>query len=249
MCGIIYGRLPPEIKIKMAAEFNKRAYKYLVATDAIGLGLNLNIKRIVFTSLMKRTRSGTHEMIEPSHLRQIAGRAGRLEKEGGFVAAFGIGQIHSIKKALKGVNDKLQDNLDNLDLSYHVSQNRKIQEDLEVIVDETVKIESADFMAAENRRLMGEAGNRFDAMQFTKNQKEIGQAVIFPSLHHLDEFNKNLQVLQAEEIPFHELVMKFNEISKIGGMYVLQNFEDFYLVLSAYSLDCSAYQRSKTLPL
>jgi ATP-dependent RNA helicase SUPV3L1/SUV3 len=53
----------------------------LVATDAIGMGLNLNIRRIIFNSVMKiqLTENGDKEMdvISVSQALQIAGRAGR----------------------------------------------------------------------------------------------------------------------------------------------------------------------------
>ena len=53
-CAMIYGRMPANIKLSQADEFNKGKLKYLVATDAIGMGLNLNIKRIVFTNIFKQ---------------------------------------------------------------------------------------------------------------------------------------------------------------------------------------------------
>jgi len=55
----------------------------LVATDAVGMGLNLNIRRIIFYSVTKvqLTENGDKEMdlISVSQALQIAGRAGRLE--------------------------------------------------------------------------------------------------------------------------------------------------------------------------
>jgi ATP-dependent RNA helicase SUPV3L1/SUV3 len=44
-CAVIYGALPPETKQLQAIRFNERKdnIKFLVATDAIGMGLNLNI--------------------------------------------------------------------------------------------------------------------------------------------------------------------------------------------------------------
>ena len=47
---------------------------FQVATDAIGMGLNLNIRRIIFNSLARQT-----ELIPNYQALQIAGRAGRLE--------------------------------------------------------------------------------------------------------------------------------------------------------------------------
>ena len=56
--------------------------KVLVATDAVGMGLNLNIRRVVFYSMSKLqlTESGekTMDMISVSQALQIAGRGGRF---------------------------------------------------------------------------------------------------------------------------------------------------------------------------
>ena len=51
-------------------------YNVLVATDAIGMGLNLSIKRIIFSSMQKY--DGRKDRYLTSHeVKQIAGRAGR----------------------------------------------------------------------------------------------------------------------------------------------------------------------------
>jgi ATP-dependent RNA helicase SUPV3L1/SUV3 len=53
--AVIYGSMPPGVKLAQAARFNDPddRCKLLVATDAIGMGLNLNIRRIVFYDLRK----------------------------------------------------------------------------------------------------------------------------------------------------------------------------------------------------
>ena len=82
-CAVIYGSLPPGTKLAQAQKFNDPEHpcKVLVATDAIGMGLNLNIGRIIFNSLIKPTTNekGEKEMdtITTSQALQIAGRAGR----------------------------------------------------------------------------------------------------------------------------------------------------------------------------
>lgn len=81
--AVIYGGLPPGAKLAQAAKFNDpdNSCKILVATDAIGMGLNLSIKRVIFYSLIKATMNekGEREMdtISVSSALQIAGRAGR----------------------------------------------------------------------------------------------------------------------------------------------------------------------------
>lgn len=76
--AVVYGSLPPEIRAQQAKLFNDpdNDYDILVASDAIGMGLNLAIKRIIFESVYKF--NGTRiDIIEAAQLKQIAGRAGR----------------------------------------------------------------------------------------------------------------------------------------------------------------------------
>ncbi|XP_063290283.1 ATP-dependent RNA helicase SUPV3L1, mitochondrial [Pelobates fuscus] len=83
-CAVIYGSLPPGTKLAQAKKFNDPddPCKILVATDAIGMGLNLSIKRIIFNSLVKPNvnEKGEREIdtISTSQALQIAGRAGRF---------------------------------------------------------------------------------------------------------------------------------------------------------------------------
>ncbi|KAI8485589.1 ATP-dependent RNA helicase supv3l1, mitochondrial [Branchiostoma belcheri] len=83
-CAVIYGSLPPGTKLAQARKFNdpKDPCKILVATDAIGMGINLSIKRVIFNSLIKPTlnEKGEKEMdnLSTSQALQIAGRAGRF---------------------------------------------------------------------------------------------------------------------------------------------------------------------------
>ncbi|KAM6184730.1 ATP-dependent RNA helicase SUPV3L1, mitochondrial [Rhynchocyon petersi] len=93
--AVIYGSLPPGTKLAQAKKFNDPddPCKILVATDAIGMGLNLSIRRIIFYSLIKPSvnEKGEKEMepITTSQALQIAGRAGRFSskfKEGEVTA-------------------------------------------------------------------------------------------------------------------------------------------------------------------
>lgn len=79
-CAVIYGQLPAEIRSKQAEEFNNpnSEYKYLVASDAIGMGLNLAIRRVVFSTVMKFNGKAKVK-IPIAQVKQIAGRAGRYK--------------------------------------------------------------------------------------------------------------------------------------------------------------------------
>lgn len=78
-CALVYGALPPEARSQQTMLFNtpRSGIKVLAASDAIGMGLNLAIKRIVFSSMSKY--DGKRERnLHPAEVRQIAGRAGRF---------------------------------------------------------------------------------------------------------------------------------------------------------------------------
>ncbi|MGG3466791.1 DEAD/DEAH box helicase [Neobacillus pocheonensis] len=74
--SMIYGSMPPETRKKQIEQFNKGKTKVIVATDAIGMGLNLPIRRIVF--LENEKFDGTkRRLLSSQEVKQIAGRAGR----------------------------------------------------------------------------------------------------------------------------------------------------------------------------
>ncbi|KMZ56797.1 ATP-dependent RNA helicase, mitochondrial (SUV3) [Zostera marina] len=77
-CCVIYGALPPDTRRQQASLFNEEGNKFdvLVASDALGMGLNLNIRRVVFYTLTKYN-GDKMVPVSASQVKQIAGRAGR----------------------------------------------------------------------------------------------------------------------------------------------------------------------------
>lgn len=77
-CAIIYGSLPPEVRVQQAALFNdpNNDYDFIVASDAIGMGLNLEIRRVVLESVTKFDGNQNRLLTYPE-IKQIGGRAGR----------------------------------------------------------------------------------------------------------------------------------------------------------------------------
>ncbi|XP_059620953.1 ATP-dependent RNA helicase SUV3 homolog, mitochondrial [Phlebotomus argentipes] len=113
--AVIYGGLPPGTKLAQAAKFNdiNNSCKVMVATDAIGMGLNLSIRRIIFYSLIKPTMNekGEKEMdtISVSAALQIAGRAGRYgtQWEEGFVTTYKAEDLSTLKTLLRSIPEPL----------------------------------------------------------------------------------------------------------------------------------------------
>ncbi|TVY47643.1 ATP-dependent RNA helicase, mitochondrial [Lachnellula occidentalis] len=79
-CAIVYGSLPPETRAQQAALFNdpNNDYDILVASNAVGMGLNLSIRRVVFETLQKHNGQ-TRAPLQVPEINQIAGRAGRFK--------------------------------------------------------------------------------------------------------------------------------------------------------------------------
>lgn len=85
--SVIYGNLPPETRRKQVELFSSGKTKVVISTDAIGMGLNLPIKRVIFVETYKF--DGVQKRIlNPPEIKQIAGRAGRMGLyEQGYVMA------------------------------------------------------------------------------------------------------------------------------------------------------------------
>ena len=75
--AIIYGALPYSTRRRQMEGFLKGEMEYIVSTDAIGMGLNLPIRRIIFLETEKFDGVERREL-KPEEIRQIAGRAGRF---------------------------------------------------------------------------------------------------------------------------------------------------------------------------
>jgi len=83
--SVIYGALPPEVRRREAERFAQGESQVLVATDAIGMGLNLPIRRVLFSTLVKFDGEADRPL-SVGEVHQIAGRAGRFGiHEEGFV--------------------------------------------------------------------------------------------------------------------------------------------------------------------
>lgn len=87
--SVIYGSLPPEIRRRQMALFTSGETKVVVSTDAIGMGLNLPVKRIIFMQTEKFDGQSVRKLLPPE-VKQIAGRAGRFGiYDTGYVNAMG----------------------------------------------------------------------------------------------------------------------------------------------------------------
>jgi ATP-dependent RNA helicase SUPV3L1/SUV3 len=95
--SVIYGALPPEVRRREAERFASGESHILVATDAIGMGLNLPIRRVLFSTLVKFDGQGDRSLDE-SEVHQIAGRAGRFGMhDEGFVGVLAEAEPQALR--------------------------------------------------------------------------------------------------------------------------------------------------------
>ena len=102
--AVVLGALSPQTRNSQVGMFEAGEVDFIVATDAIGMGLNLNIDNVCFASLEKY--DGKKERsLKKNEIAQIAGRAGRNEKDGYFSNTPQTGQLS------KQLIDSIEQNL------------------------------------------------------------------------------------------------------------------------------------------
>ena len=104
--AIIYGALPYATRRRQMEGFLSGKTEYVVSTDAIGMGLNLPIRRVIFMDTEKFDGRERREL-RPSEIQQIAGRAGRYGMyDKGYVGA--THDLDFIRAGLKTATPPLQ---------------------------------------------------------------------------------------------------------------------------------------------
>ena len=110
--AVVLGSLSPRTRNAQVEIYEEKKVDYLVATDAIGMGLNLNIDHVAFSSIEKfdgRFKRDLH----PNEIGQIAGRAGRYENNGTFSLLKNAGDID-----LKTIQNVEESNFDSISKIY-----------------------------------------------------------------------------------------------------------------------------------
>lgn len=98
--SIIYGDLPPEVRRMQYNQFINKETKVLVTTDAIGMGVNLPIRRIIFMSIRKFDGDEVRELTS-QEVKQVAGRAGRK-------GIYDIGYVASVGDTADFIKEKIE---------------------------------------------------------------------------------------------------------------------------------------------
>ena len=92
--AIVLGALSPRTRNAQVAMYQAGEVDYLVATDAIGMGLNMKVDHVAFAATRKFDGRAPRKLT-PSELAQIAGRAGRHMNDGTFGTTADIGPMEA----------------------------------------------------------------------------------------------------------------------------------------------------------
>jgi ATP-dependent RNA helicase SUPV3L1/SUV3 len=90
--AVVMGALSPRTRNAQVALYQAGEVDYLVATDAIGMGLNMNVDHVAFAGLSKFDGRAPRDL-RPNEIAQIAGRAGRHTRDGTFGTTLDAGEM------------------------------------------------------------------------------------------------------------------------------------------------------------
>lgn len=161
--SVIYGALPPEVRRREAERFAQGESHILVATDAIGMGLNLPIRRVLFSTLNKFDGQGDRALSE-SEVHQIAGRAGRFGMhEEGYAGVLTDAEptalrqlrelMHKIPRAPVDFKAPVAPNGWHIDTISSRLHKTALREVLDVFMDQ-LKLDDAHFAVAELEQML-----------------------------------------------------------------------------------------------
>ena len=228
---VIYGQLPPDIRSMQARLFNEdnSGYDILVASDAIGMGLNLNIGRVIFHTTVKRGRKvdGPDNdvpnlyFVDPSNVKQIAGRAGRRSSQ------YKVGEVTAWQETdlayIRGVMMWDIPQIKAAGLFPSIEQIEMFSEQLASVNQESV-----------NSPLKSTASSEQDDLVIS--DEDAGEAEEVPLKNNINATIDRPIVSGAvpilpTNIQLASILDSFIELSKLdGGNYFMCNYSDMVLV-------------------
>ncbi|KAJ3473680.1 hypothetical protein NLG97_g10185 [Lecanicillium saksenae] len=241
-CAIIYGTLPPEVRVQQAALFNDPSndYDFVVASDAIGMGLNLEIKRVIFESVHKF--DGTqHRMLTVPEFKQIGGRAGRYrtaqqaangtaedstEQKVGYVTAMDKQDVRSLSRAF-------QQNVADIKHAY-IQPPASVVERFASYFPPDTPLNSALEIADIIQDLPLSIYDRLSICHIPISLSSEGAIAALKAMARVVAHNESGDLLSIKEIPLEVLDLPFTEASGKAATEYLYKLESLHMALNGY---------------
>lgn len=239
-CCVVYGNLPPENRSQQSKIFNNETTdrNILVATDAIGMGLNLNIRRIIFSETVKFDGTQRRDLTS-SEIKQIGGRAGRFKSRfpEGRIAATSHESLSLIRRAFSATDQNHKTGL--LPLSEHIETFERLIPDIKLaavlnIFSEAAVVSNNYFLC--NMDDVMELANRIDHLNLPlKDKYALASAPCYLQepivIDYFEQFCTSLAMGEDVRMPtISDIVRRRREnIKTLEAVYMIV---DLYLWLS-----------------
>lgn len=240
---VIYGSLPPESRKAQASLFNDptSGYDILVASDAIGMGLNLNIKRVVFSTMQKYDGIEERKLVT-SEILQIAGRAGR------YKSIYPEGSVTTVHKSdlgllVRALARKVPPTKEQAGLRPSVETLTKIHTKLPELSFVEVLEHSNRFAVLDGKYFLCDMSDFFtiasllDRIPMTLEDKYTfcGAPADGPTTH---QYLKSWALMYSEEQPVRMDLVLPNTTSSTSVSRLLKDLEDVHKLVSLYIWLC-----------
>ena len=201
--SLIYGALPPDVRRDQAERFQRGENEVVVSTDAIAMGMNLPIERVVFLEAEKYDGDITRTLTN-AEIKQIAGRAGRYGiYDVGYVNAYGFkGMVaHALSKPLLPLTEAIIRFPESLlgiplPLTQIINQWIAMQDKSFFSKASTVRMAALAGMM-ETKRTDKELLYRFVCIPFDETETDL--LARWKNMYHAESMGEHIEVLQ--EIP------------------------------------------------
>ncbi|SCN61194.1 ATP-dependent DEAD box helicase, putative [Plasmodium chabaudi adami] len=266
---VIYGTLPPESKKKQIELFNYycelakssnsniknethgiEKETVLVATDVIGMGLNIKIKRIIFYSL-KKYDGDIIRYLNVSEILQIAGRAGRFDENcsgnssDGFVTCVNYEDMKILKNLFENKNIKKL--IGNDDENYYELNNMKEDTDLNNLVDQSIgNIPCDQLLGNINSNTVNEEIKNDVLYNMDKYGSNIKKEEYPASQNNIDNNKKNsTTTLRAGYFPNFDTIEKLSKILEFEYKAKIELYEILQILIDYLKLNDSYFFLTK----
>jgi ATP-dependent RNA helicase SUPV3L1/SUV3 len=227
-CAVVYGSLPSEVRAQQAQLFNDPTndYDILVASDAIGMGLNLAIKRVIFEATTKNRRDSKNSDLTIPEIKQIGGRAGRYRTSYHDTHKSSIESTAaaSTEPPIADIDDGLVSHDSIIVLPKQGSDDTVLLNDDNLATDESgeqpmLSITEDSESVAGSITAFTQGDLEFIRQAFSNEPSPITQAAIQPSQEVIARFYSYF----PPGIPYSYIFVRLLDLTELGKDYFLQS--------------------------
>ena len=229
-CSVLFGALPYRSRKRQFKNFAEGRSKVLVTTDAIGLGVNLAIKRIIFMEESKFSGYTTLKL-KTSEVLQIAGRAGRKNiYDKGYVTL-------ANERMLKTYNETIEPlSTIYVGLTQHLVE---IDSNLKDTIAAWAKIEfKAPFIKANISNQL----NILESIEEIEITKQDRYKALFMPVNTKSYYEMNLFTSYLEELSEKGTQIEFPELPPLKYNDKLKQLEDYSKAIDIYYSFCKVFK-------